>query len=79
MGAGPGQQSRQQGQAKSEEMKTEADKGGKADDSTLARLVMETGALAPNAVEALVSLFAPAALGKIAGAATQFAVNFLQR
>lgn len=66
-------------QSKVEELKAETAKGDSANDNKMAKLVMELGQLVPDAIESVVNLFAPAALGKIAGAATKFAVDFLRR
>ena len=65
--------------AKVEELKAEAAKGDSADDEKVAGLVEELGELVPGAVEALVGLFAPSALGKLAGGATKYVLRKLGR
>lgn len=72
-------ETRPQAQAKVEELKAEAAKGEKADDEKVADLVGELAALAPSAVEALVGLFAPTALGKLAGGATKYVLGRIRR
>ncbi len=66
-------------QAAVEELKAEAAKGERADDNKMADLVEELGGLVPGAVEALVGLFAPAALGKLAGGATKYVLGKLRK
>ena len=68
-----------QAQAKVEELKAETAKGDKADDGKMAGLVEDLATLVPGAVEALVGLFAPAALGKLAGGATKYVLGKLRR
>lgn len=65
--------------AKVEELKAEAAKGERADDEKMAGLVEDVAALVPGAVEALVGLFAPSALGKLAGGATKYVLGRLGR
>ncbi|RLT37445.1 MAG: caspase family protein [Chloroflexi bacterium] len=72
-------ETRQQAQAKVEELKAETAKGERADDGKMADLVGELGGLVPGAVEALVGLFAPAALGKLAGGATKYVLGKLRK
>lgn len=72
-------ENRPQAQAKVEELKAEAAKGDSADDEKVAGLVEEVGELVPGAVEALVGLFAPSALGKLAGGATKYVLRKLGR
>ncbi|HRJ42780.1 MAG TPA: caspase family protein [Caldilineaceae bacterium] len=76
--AGP-VENRPQAQAKVEELKAEAAKGERADDEKMASLVEELGGLVPGAVEALVGLFAPGALGKLAGGATKYVLRRIRR
>ncbi|MBI3959683.1 MAG: caspase family protein [Chloroflexi bacterium] len=72
-------ETRQQAQAKVEELKTETAKGENANDEKVADLVGELAGLVPAAVEALIGLFAPAALGKLAGGATKYVLGKLGR
>ncbi|MBX3052264.1 MAG: caspase family protein [Caldilineaceae bacterium] len=72
-------ENRQQAQAKVEELKAETAKGERADDEKMAGLVDELGGLIPSAVEALIGLFAPSALGKLAGGATKYVLRRLRR
>jgi len=72
-------ENRQKAQTAVEELKAEATKGERADDGKMADLVGELGGLVPGAVEALVGLFAPAALGKLAGGATKYVLGKLRK
>ncbi|RLT38984.1 MAG: caspase family protein [Chloroflexi bacterium] len=71
--------SRPEAVAAAQELVTEAAKGSEANDETVAELVTALAKAAPDAVQALVGLFAPAALGKLAGAVTRFALRTIQK
>lgn len=62
-----------------QQLVTEAAKGSQADDETVADLVTTLARAAPDAVQALVGLFAPEALGKLAGQITRFALRNIQK
>jgi len=63
--------------AKLDDLKKEAAKGDKADDTTIAKLVKGLVALVPSAVSAVVSTFGTPILGAVAGPVTKFALDEL--
>ena len=70
---------RQEAAQKVEALQNELAQGDKADDEQVATLVEEVAQLAPDAVQSLVGLFAPEALGRLAGGVTRFVLKKLQR
>ena len=62
---------------KLEELKAEAAKGTKAEDTTLARLVKGLVGLVPSAVSAVASAFGTPILGGVAGPVTKFVLEEL--
>jgi hypothetical protein len=66
-------------QARVEALKVETVKGDQADDERIAELIQDLVALAPSTVDTIVGLFAPAALGRLAGAATRFVLKRIAR
>ncbi|MBI1295315.1 caspase family protein [bacterium] len=74
----PASQRHEAGQ-KVEALKTELAQGNKADDEKVATLVEDIAQLAPDAIQSLVGLFAPEALGRLAGGVTRFVLKKLQR
>jgi hypothetical protein len=63
--------------AKLDDLKKEAAKGEKAEDTTIAKLVKGLVALVPSAVSAVVSTFSTPILGGVAGPVTKFVLNEL--
>ena len=64
---------------KVEALQAELAQGDKADDEQVATLLDEVAQLAPDAIQSLVGLFAPEALGRLAGGVTRFVLKKLQR
>ena len=64
--------------AKLDDLKKEAAKGDKAEDTTVAKLVKGLVALVPSAVSAVVSTFSTPILGGVAGPVTKFVLNELR-
>ena len=60
-------------------LQQEIAQGDAANDEHIASLVEEIADLVPSAVDALVGLFAPAALGKLAGGATNYVLKRIRR
>jgi hypothetical protein len=63
--------------AKLDDLKKEAAKGDKAEDTTIAKLVKGLVGLVPSAVSAVVSAFGTPLLGGVAGPVTKFVLNEL--
>ena len=63
---------------KVEALKNEAEKGKKADDGVMAKLVKGIVSLVPGAVSALVSAFATPILGGVAGPVTKYVLDEIQ-
>lgn len=63
--------------AKLDDLKKEAAKGDKAEDTTIAKLVKGLVALVPSAVSAVVSTFGMPILSGVAGPVTKFVLNEL--
>jgi hypothetical protein len=71
--AGPAQ--RQAAEQTAQELKVEASKGKKADDTRLAKLIDSLASLVPAAVTAVVSAFASPILAGVAGPVTQYVLQ----
>ena len=71
--------SRPEAVAAAQQLVTEAAKGSEANDETVADLITTLVKAAPDAVQALVGLFAPEALGRLAGQLTRFALKTVQK
>ena len=63
---------------KVEALKNEAEKGKKADDGVMAKLVKGIVSLVPGAVSAVVSAFATPILGGVAGPVTKYVLDEIQ-
>jgi hypothetical protein len=63
--------------AKLDDLKKEAAKGDKAEDTTIAKLVKGLVGLVPSAVSAIASTFGTPILGGVAGPVTKFVLNEL--
>jgi hypothetical protein len=70
---------RDEAMEKVEELKAEAAKGEKADDTIVAKLINGIVDLVPGAVAAVTSIFATPILGALAGPATRFVLDIIQR
>ena len=60
-------------------LEAEVTKGDQADDETIAGLLEEIAKATPDAVSALIGIFAPASVAKAAGSATRYVLGKLKR
>jgi hypothetical protein len=72
-------ENRQQAVEKAQALQAEVARGEQADDERMADLIQDLVNLVPGAVTAVVGLFAPEALGRLAGGATRYIINRLSR